>query len=317
MSNRSNDQGRAYEYIALVELFNQISSIRPAKIVENSSLAAAKSSWESMSGTMKNVLQTSAKSFVPTIFELEPLILENDNDVVDLLIQKDVEGENGDVRDILIIRSGIQWEIGLSMKHNHFAVKHSRLSPNIDFGSKWYGISCSQHYWSAVSPIFDYLRQERASGRKWSELPDKAGDVYIPLLKAFMEEIKESYLKNKDIPAKMVEYLLGEYDFYKIISIDRAKVTQINAFNLHGTLNNDAKKEKANIKIEKTLLPSRIIYFDFKPDSNNTLELYLDNGWQFSFRIHNASTKVENSLKFDIQIIGMPATIITIDCKWK
>lgn len=46
--------------------------------------------------------------------------------------------------------------------------------------------------------------------------------------------------------------------------------------------------------------------------------LYLDRGWQFGFRIiHNASTKVETSLKFDIQIIGMPTTIISIDCKWK
>jgi len=42
----------------------------------------------------------------------------------------------------------------------------------------------------------------------------------------------------------------------------------------------------------------------------------MDGGWQFSFRIHNASTKVETSLKFDIQIVGMPTTIISIDCKW-
>ncbi|WP_425592252.1 HaeIII family restriction endonuclease [Eggerthia catenaformis] len=33
--------------------------------------------------------------------------------------------------------------------------------------------------------------------------------------------------------------------------------------------------------------------------------------------MHNASTKVESSLKFDIQIIGMPTTIISIDCRWK
>lgn len=56
---------------------------------------------------------------------------------------------------------------------------------------------------------------------------------------------------------------------------------------------------------------------EFKPDSNNTLELYLDRGWQFTFRIHNASSKVESSLKFDIQIIGMPTSIVSIDCKWK
>ena len=63
-------------------------------------------------------------------------------------------------------------------------------------------------------------------------------------------------------------------------------------------------------------LPTRIVSLEFKPWSKNTLELYLDQGWQFSFRIHNAATDVEPSLKFDIQIIGMPTTIISIDCKW-
>lgn len=42
----------------------------------------------------------------------------------------------------------------------------------------------------------------------------------------------------------------------------------------------------------------------------------MDGGWQFSFRIHNASTIVEPSLKFDIQIIGMPVTILTINSTW-
>ena len=45
---------------------------------------------------------------------------------------------------------------------------------------------------------------------------------------------------------------------------------------------------------------------EFKPGSTNTVEMFLDNGWQLSFRIHSASTKVEPSLKFDVQFIGMP-----------
>ena len=44
--------------------------------------------------------------------------------------------------------------------------------------------------------------------------------------------------------------------------------------------------------------------------------MYLNNGWQLSFRIHNASTKVEPSLKFDVQFIGMPVSILNIECKW-
>jgi hypothetical protein len=47
------------------------------------------------------------------------------------------------------------------------------------------------------------------------------------------------------------------------------------------------------------------------------VELYLDSGWQFSLRIHNAATYVEASLKFDVQIVGMPTTIICIDRKWE
>ncbi|MCR5020134.1 MAG: HaeIII family restriction endonuclease [Ruminococcus sp.] len=33
-----------------------------------------------------------------------------------------------------------------------------------------------------------------------------------------------------------------------------------------------------------------------------------------SFRKHNTSTLVEPSLKFDIQFLGVPANIITINC---
>ena len=33
---------------------------------------------------------------------------------------------------------------------------------------------------------------------------------------------------------------------------------------------------------------TRIVSFEYKSDSKNTLELYFDGNWQFSFRIHNA-----------------------------
>ena len=317
MSSRSNDQGRAYEYIALVTLYTEISKIRKAKIVQNSSLEAAKAAWDNMSKSMQHLLMVSSASFVPEIFDLEPLILEDDGDCLELLIQKDCKGEEGDVRDILIVRSGIEWEIGLSMKHNHFAVKHSRLSPLIDFGEKWYGVPCSKHYWQSVLSIFGYLQKQKNRGKAWSELNNKAGDVYIPLLNAFIKELRDANASHKELPQKMVEYLLGEYDFYKIISIDNKRLTQINSFNLHGTLNKNGKRRKSTSTIPKVLLPTRIVSLDFKPGSNNTVELYMDGGWQFSFRIHNASTMVESSLKFDIQIIGMPTTIVTINCRWK
>ena len=317
MSSKSNDQGRAYEYVTLLTLHSEISKIRRAEIVKNSSLEAARNAWDNMSKSMQSLMSMSAHSFVPDIFNLEPLILEDDGDVVELLIQKDKSGEDGDVRDILIARSGIKWEIGLSMKHNHFAVKHSRLSHLIDFGEKWYGVPCSESYWQSVMPIFDYLQEQKRKRKAWFELSDKSERVYVPLLKAFMQELRLTYGNHKELPQKMVEYLLGEFDFYKVVSIDNQRMTQINTFNLHGTLNKNGKRNKAKATIPRVLLPTRIVSLDFKPGSDNTIELYLDGGWQFSFRIHNASTMVESSLKFDIQIIGMPTTIVTINCRWR
>lgn len=72
------------------------------------------------------------------------MILDDGLDELELKIQSDDKGKEDDVRDVLIIRRGIEWEIGLSITHNHFAVKHSRLSKNLDFGKKWYGIECSE-----------------------------------------------------------------------------------------------------------------------------------------------------------------------------
>lgn len=317
MTEESNNQGRAYEYICLLELQKEINAIRPAIIIHNSSLDAAKNAWDSIPATLQSTLTTSARSAVKVLFDLERRILEDDNDTIELLIQKDERGEEGDVRDILIMRRNVHWEIGLSIKHNHFAVKHSRLAKSLDFGEKWFGDRCSQEYWSSISPIFLHLEHEKEKGTLWRDLPDKATMVYVPLLRAFMEEIRRSYQTDNKLPKKMVEYLLGKYDFYKVISEDAKRATLIQAVNLHGTLGQPDKNNNGPTqKIPLTNLPTRIISIGMKPNSDNTVELYLDEGWQFSFRIHNASTVVEPSLKFDIQLQGMPTTLLTIEQKW-
>ncbi|WP_064580670.1 HaeIII family restriction endonuclease [Streptobacillus moniliformis] len=313
MSLKSNNQGRAYEFSYLITLFEEISKVRPVKIENNSSFLAAEREWNTLSDSEKITYKASALEAVNTIFDLEPLILDDGDDELELIIQSDAKGEEGDVRDLLIIRRGIKWEIGFSVKHNHFAVKHSRLSKNIDFGKKWYGIECSKNYWEDIKPIFDYLEEEKLKGTLWKELPNKEDDVYVPLLNAFMNELIR---QREDIPKLMVEYLLGKFDFYKVIGIDNKRITQIQSYNLRGSLNKQGKNRKRNIELKISSLPTRIVSLEYKPKSKNTLELYLDRGWQFSFRIHNASTKVETSLKFDIQIIGMPTTIISIDCRW-
>ena len=316
MSNQSNVFGRAYEYICIETLNREINKFRKSVIEKNSTYETAKECWNIIDEETKIIFENSALSATYSIFDLEPMITEKGIDYLVLKMQKDQEGEVGDVRDIIIIRNAERWEIGLSIKHNHFAVKHSRLGPRLDFGERWYGIKCSDSYWNDIIPIFKYINSKKEQGLKWSELEDKESDVYVPLLRAFINEIRRNYNEHPELPKKLVEYLLGEFDFYKVISIDNKKVTQIQSYNLRGTLNQASKESKPKVVIPIAKLPTRIINIDFKPRSNNTIELYLDEGWQFSFRIHNASTYVENSLKFDIQIVGMPASIISIESKW-
>ena len=316
MSNKSNNQGRAYEFICLLTLKEEISKIRTVRINKNQSYYAAKRAWETLNKDMQHIYKISSYAAVAKIVALEPRMIEKGEDVLDLLIQTDTEGENGDVRDILIIRNRIHWEIGLSLKHNHFAVKHSRLGDKLDFGYKWYGIPCSPDYWNDIKPVFDYLKDKQKSHLKFKDLPNKEDEVYVPLLKAFINEIKRQYLKQKNISSKLVEYLLGKYDFYKIISVDKKRMTQIQPYNLRGTLGK-ASQDKKSITIPIATLPTRIVNLDFVPNKRNTVELYMDGGWQFSFRIHNAKTEIEPSLKFDIQIVGMPTAIITLNCFWE
>lgn len=94
-------------------------------------------------------------------------------------------------------------------------------------------------------------------------MPDKENDVYIPLLQAFIAEINLQNQIHPDIPSRLVEYLLGKHDFYKVISIDKQRTTQIQSYNLHGTLNRNGTYRKASMEIPIASLPTRIVSLDF------------------------------------------------------
>ena len=316
MSTNSNDKGRAYEYAWINALFNALSEIRNTAIINNSSFEANKRAWNKMPPEQQKIFAASADAALKTVFEAEPCMIEKDSDMLCLEFQKDDAGKQGDVRDIVIKRNGINWQIGLSIKHNHEAVKHSRLSHKLDFGKEWYGIPCSSEYWNDISGIFNCLSDEKSNNTKWSDIKDKDKNIYTPLLKAFIAEINRAFTGDPSVPRKLIEYLIGINDYYKIISCDSKKMTLIRSFNIHGTLNKPSKVKVSALVIPIVELPTELISVRFKPDSSNTVEMYLNNGWQLSFRIHNASTFVEPSLKFDIQFIGMPASVVTFNCLW-
>ena len=148
-----------------------------------------------------------------------------------------------------------------------------------------------------------------------ARLDSKEDNVYVPLLTAFANEFRRLNDAN-DIVDDLIKYLLGSNgnDYYKIIH--RRNFTTITPFNLSGTLNQATATNQPKIHVPTVSLPTKIIDLDFKDGFKNTLVLTMDNGWQISFRIHNASSRVEPSLKFDIQLIGQPADLFYIDREW-
>ncbi len=316
MSDRSNNQGRAYEFAWIGILKDELSKYRPVQIINNSSYGANEKAWNKMNSNVQKSYLVSANAAVKAIIELEPRLIENDDEMLTLEFQTDDKGTKGDVRDIVIKRNNIEWEIGLSIKHNHEAIKHNRLSHKLDFGKEWFDVPCSKSYWDEVKPVFDYLSEGKTAGTLWRDLENKERDVYIPILNAFMKEIKYANELNADIPKKMVEYLIGIKDYHKIVSRDSKRLTLVRTFNMHNTLNKPSKVKISTITVPVVELPTRLVALEFKKDSQTTVEMYLDNGWELSFRIHNAEKVLEPTLKFDVQFMGMPPTILTISCTW-
>lgn len=317
MSSKSNDQGRAYEYAWIETLAHELGKSRNVQIVKNSSFLANQKAWGEMGEDKQLIFLMSARAAIKTLLSLEPRMVEDDGDMLFLEAQKDEAGVAGDVRDIVVRRDQIRWEIGLSIKHNHEAIKHSRLSYRLDFGESWFHHPCSNFYWDAITPIFTMLTDAKRRKMKWSDLGNKEHGVYIPILQAFMDEINRAYKEDALLPKKMVEYLIGTNDYYKMVSFDARELTLIHTFNIYNTLGQPSKVGKSCVTIPVVDLPTELVAMKFKTGSTNTVEMYLNNGWQLSFRIHNASTKVEPSLKFDIQFIGMPKSILTFECSWQ
>jgi len=162
-----------------------------------------------------------------------------------------------------------------------------------------------------VVPIFQNLkkiREESDKRKKWSEIGDYHTSIYVPILNAFAEELKSLDKNNPEIVAKnLVAYLVGNKDFYKVIK--RKNSIEIHAYNLNGTLNLAFKDIEPKYKTPKVSLPTKILSIDFKKDSKTTVIVTLNNDWTLSFRIHNASSRVEPSLKFDINLLKSPKNL--------
>lgn len=317
MNNVQN--GKAFEYAIAIEYLSFVRNLGLNAVLEESApTITARNCFESFPIDIRSRYLLASRTSIATMMKLETGFIspKNESDILHIRIASDTEGIRGDVRDVIFARPISRWELGFSAKNNNDAVKHSRISLTIDFGHLWLGHNVSEAYWDSVRPIFHHLRELKRQQVKWSEIDNKADLIYRPLLKAFKEEILRLSREYEDVPRNLILYLLGEKPFYKIIKDDTVNMVIIKAFNIRGELNQIVNGNKPEYRTKEVNLPNRIIELDYKINQNgtrseNTLNMVLDYGWEISFRIHNASSKVEPSLKFDIQLIGNPPILFT------
>ena len=280
VSTKSNDQGRAYEYAWIKTLYKALCDMRKTRIVDNSSLHANEKAWALMDEEMQQTFMISAESAIDTVLEMEPKMSEGSNDELTLEFQKDGAGVKGDVRDIVIRRNDIEWEIGLSIKHNHDAVKHSRLSHKLDFGKEWFDKPCSDAYWDAVQPIFEMLKNEKDNSSRWSEINDKDELVkYLTESGRSLAEIvvysdeKYNEIRNRIVPNREGYHFFDLLDFCRQLIKNQGAGYNVLRYLLHH-MNNRVIKEQYHESYKKNYNTGRWEYLG----ANNWLSnLYLAN----------------------------------------
>ena len=175
------ENGKAFEYATLLSLQNYLISDQQVVIQHTAALGTAQNFYLNLGRTIKLDMDLAANAAIRILLRMEPQ-LENPlgNTPLYLSIQEDAIGMTGDVRDVLTIRTQNNWEIGISCKHNHSAVKHSRLSSTIDFGRMWFGVPCSQNYFNDINPLFDELRIMKQNNLLWRSIENKEERFYVP-----------------------------------------------------------------------------------------------------------------------------------------
>ncbi len=305
--------GKAFEYAILKEFNAKLSGVANVAIISNNALKTAKDCFDKFGKQEQGRYLLTASFAVNFLIDIEPKLKHgiNKKDILELEILTDHQGKLGDVRDVVAIRKLQEWEIGVSAKNNHKAIKHSRLSNKIDFGEKWLGIKCSKNYFDEIKSILNPLEEikiKSKSTKKWDTLKNKKDDFYIPILKAFKKELNRIYITNPNkVANNLVAYLVGKKDFYKVIKGNNK--VEIQAYNLHGSLNLPFQKILPKFETPQIKLPNKIISINFKKNSKTTLIIKFNNGWELSFRIHNASSRIEPSLKFDINLLSSPSSL--------
>jgi hypothetical protein len=304
--------GNAFEYACVIALHESVSKYQKVVVINDQRLFDCKDDFESFSADNRNMMLTAARGGVNSILDCEPYLTSPNTEGLEIRLNSSSTGAKGDVRDVLVSHKSTNWEIGISSKHNHNAVKHQRLSPTINFGRKWFQVDTPAFYYEELRELWGYLREQQRLATPWSAL--NKSQIYQDVLSSFIRALETMSRENYDVAPRFMEYLLGRHDFYKIIVLPNEKQTVVRAFNIHNTLHCKSINGVLPRSVSRMGLPKKILKVDHVDDAN--LIVYFDKGWTVKMRIHSASTIAEPSLKFDVQLQGVPDTMLSMMSVW-
>lgn len=303
--------GKAFEY-ACLEAFKQrlTRNNMDVKTHRTQAFLTAQEAFKALSPEYKQTYMEAAETAVKLIFPLEPK-LEHGRGTIMLSLASDSAGIKGDVRDLLCVRISDNWEIGISCKHNHAALKHPRITEAGNFGFDWTGYNCSSRFLDEIGRITKQLDGHL----RWKQIPDKQEKYYVPILRLYAEEIERLCKAHSDFPERLLGYFFGAEDFYKVISMEAERSTKVEAFNLHGTMNQPAGTHRSIYRVARLNMPKRLL--DITQKGNTTIIVTFDGGWVIKMRLHNKDDVAKpTSLAWDVNLAGMPPELYQQQRSW-
>ena len=301
--------GKGFEYACLCSLYHWVRVAgKDVEIICDKPYETAEKAFSSLGAREKKDMRIAANTATRLISPLEPMLTEGPG-TLQLSISPDsvAIGTKGDVRDVICSRPGEggDWTIGISCKHNHEGLRHPRITKEKDFGSDWMQVRCGDDFMNEITPVIDMLIRNEGTGVLWAQIERKHDDYYIPILEAYLREIRRMCNETPDVPERLLSYFFGANDFYKVIM--RKGTTTVEGFNMHGTLNKSCGKTKPIIKVPILKMPTKILDADFKPKSKTTIILTFDGGWSISMRLHNKDKRARpTSLAWEVYLEGLP-----------
>ncbi|MFW5702603.1 MAG: HaeIII family restriction endonuclease [Candidatus Dojkabacteria bacterium] len=116
---------------ALLESINNLGKNK-SYLGENSSLSIAKRAFDKLDEKLSLNYEDGCKKATNYIVNNDSFFSKrNCKQLLEVRIQDDSKGKISDVRDVICFLLCSEYSIGFSIKHNHRAVKHSRLSPKL------------------------------------------------------------------------------------------------------------------------------------------------------------------------------------------